>query len=85
MFTFVCSAPQNDGVVEDPQNQVTNSSSSLATIMQKQNGQGCENKHERRHWKNWEDIKLREFVARRGTRDWRLVSEQLPGRSGDAF
>nr|GEX94972.1 retrotransposon protein, putative, unclassified [Tanacetum cinerariifolium] len=33
-------APQNDGVVEDPQNQVTDSSSSLATVMQKQNGLG---------------------------------------------
>nr|GFA03790.1 homeodomain-like protein [Tanacetum cinerariifolium] len=49
--------------------------------MQKQNGQGCENKRKRRHWKNWEDIRLREFVACRGTRDWRLISEQLPGRS----
>nr|GFD50515.1 hypothetical protein [Tanacetum cinerariifolium] len=70
---------------EDPQNQLTDSSSSLGTIMQKQNGQGCENKLKRRHWKNWEDIRLREFVARHGTRDWKPISEQLPGRSGDAF
>nr|GFA92808.1 hypothetical protein [Tanacetum cinerariifolium] len=77
-------ALQNDGVVEDPQNQVTDSSSSLATVMQKQNGQGCENKRKRRHWKNWEDIRLREFVARHGTRDWKPISEQLPGRSGNS-
>ncbi|GJV17417.1 Myb-like protein AA [Tanacetum coccineum] len=72
-----------NGVVEDHQNQVTDSSSSLATIVQKQNGQGCENKRKRRHWENWEDIRLREFVARHGTKDWKLISEQLPGRSGN--
>ncbi|GJZ71299.1 zinc finger, PHD-type containing protein [Tanacetum coccineum] len=75
------STAQNDGVVENPQNQVINLSSS-PKIVQKQNCQGGENKRKRRYWKNWEDIKLREFVARHGTRDWKLISEQLPGRSG---
>ena len=47
--------------------------------------QGGGNKRDRRHWANWEDTKLKEFVARHGVRDWKLISQQLPGRSGDAF
>nr|GEX06645.1 homeodomain-like protein [Tanacetum cinerariifolium] len=63
---------QNDGIVENPQNQVSNSSSS-PKIVQIHNGQGGGNKRERRYWDNWEDIRLREFVARHGTRDWKLI------------
>nr|GEZ57009.1 hypothetical protein [Tanacetum cinerariifolium] len=33
------------------------------------------------HWKPSEDIKLREFVALHGPKNWNLMSEQLPGRS----
>ena len=111
MFTFVCSA--QNGVVENPQNKVMNSSSS-PEIVQTQSGyakqnkkylilskilhrylifflifydstQGGGNKRDRRHWEDWEDTKLIEFVERHGARDWKLISAQLHGRSGDAF
>ncbi|XP_023740121.2 transcription factor CSA [Lactuca sativa] len=34
------------------------------------------------HWKPSEDRKLRELVALHGPKNWNMISEQLPGRSG---
>lgn len=35
------------------------------------------------HWKLSEDVKLRDLVALHGPRNWNLISEQFPGRSGE--
>ncbi|XP_021980461.1 transcription factor CSA [Helianthus annuus] len=34
------------------------------------------------HWKPSEDVKLRDLVALHGPRNWNIISDQLPGRSG---
>ncbi|KAL4581772.1 hypothetical protein LXL04_006300 [Taraxacum kok-saghyz] len=34
------------------------------------------------HWKPSEDVKLRELVALHGPKNWNMISEQLPGRTG---
>nr|GFB03365.1 hypothetical protein [Tanacetum cinerariifolium] len=64
-------APQNDGVVKDPQNQVTDSSSSLATVMQKQNGTDFTIEE------NDVLIRTHEIYSNR----WTRIAEFLPGRS----
>ncbi|GJX23945.1 transcription factor MYB105-like protein [Tanacetum coccineum] len=67
------------GVLDDLHNQI--SSTSLAPKPNSQKG-GVSRRRLKGHWKPSEDIKLREFVALHGPKNWNLISEQLPGRSG---
>nr|GFA86638.1 transcription factor MYB44 [Tanacetum cinerariifolium] len=66
------------GVLDALHNQI--SSTSLAPKPNSQKG-GVSHRRLKGHWKPSEDIKLREFVALHGPKNWNLISEQLPGRS----
>ncbi|PWA74110.1 homeodomain-like protein [Artemisia annua] len=71
-----------EGVFDDLHKQI--SSTSLAP--KPNSRKGVEGSGSRRrlkgHWKPSEDVKLREFVALHGPKNWNLISEQIPGRSG---
>ncbi|GJZ28899.1 Myb-like protein AA [Tanacetum coccineum] len=70
------------GVLDDLHSQI--SSNSLAPKLNSQKGGkgGVSRRRLKGHWKPSEDVKLREFVALHGPKNWNHISEQLPGRSG---
>ncbi|KAI3784843.1 hypothetical protein L1987_43949 [Smallanthus sonchifolius] len=82
-------APNTQAGVDDIQNQI--SPSLMMKIAEKPNAYAKEDGDSRRmlmvksHWKPSEDVKLRDLVALHGPRNWNLISEHFPGRSGKAF
>ncbi|XP_071727952.1 transcription factor MYB56-like [Rutidosis leptorrhynchoides] len=77
---------QSTDLLYDLNNQTI--SSSMIKIAEKAKGHGggeddcARKKMAKGHWKPYEDLKLRDLVAIYGPRNWNLISEKFPGRSG---